>query len=303
LAVWDIAQRKELCYSTTSRVAFMRATDSVDKREFSIMQQTGQKQRITGKDVTKDWNTSTQYIFTVDQPTKVVILAYSEKRTDNCEKLVAFFVIQGTERVYRMPSFQQESIGFGSLKPFEYELVPDYAYTAVTYCTDDSVAGDFGICVFTKKGTPLVHAVEAIDWPHHSQATGSWKDDTAGGSAKDKMNNEKFILRNKDKKTASVLVMLRQVNKSVDALVFADGGHRVTPSKYYVGFYVYDEGVKKEINKTEKWINSYDVYMSLNVEAGESVVIIPTTQKEGEEMEYEVHAYSAQKVEIKKKKD
>jgi len=280
----------------------MKATDSVDRREFLIMQYTGHKQRFAGKNMSKDWSTSTQFIFTVEKLTKVSILAYSEKRTDNCEKLVAFCLVQGKERVYKMPSFQQEGIGFGTLKPFEIDLQPEYAYTAITYCTDDSVVGDFGICVFSKKECQ-VNAVQAIDWPHHEETKGAWKEATAGGSDVDeRMSNEKFNLRNKDKKTAKVLVMLRQVNKSVDALVFADGGHRITPSKFYVGFFVYDENLKKEVNKTEKWINSYDVYMTLELEAGETVAIIPTTQKEGEEMDYELHAYSETKIELKKRK-
>jgi len=281
----------------------MKATDSIDKREFLIMQYTGQKQRFHGKNLSKDWITSTQFIITVDVLTKVSILAYSDKRTDNCEKLVAFCLIQGHERVHRMPSFQMEGMGFGSLKAFEVDLQPEYVYTAVTYSTDESVDGDFGLCVFTKKGAEKVKAVEAIEWPHHTQASGAWKDDTAGGSANDKMSNMKFILRNKDKKKASVLVMLRQVNKSIDALVFADGGHRINASKYYVGFFVYDERIEKEITRTEKWINSYDVYKTLELEEGESVVIIPTTQKEGEEMEYEIHGYSESKIEIKKLKE
>jgi len=281
----------------------MKATDSVDRREFLIMQHTGQKQRFIGKNMSKDWSTSTQFIFTVEKPTKVSILAYSDKRTDNCEKLVAFCLVQGKERVHRVPSFQQEGIGFGSLKPFEFELQPEFAYTALTYCTDDSVTGDFGVCVFSPIKETKVHAVEATDWPHHDQAKGAWKEGTAGGSDADElMSNEKFNLKNKDKKKAQVLVMLRQVNKSVDALVFADGGHRITPSKYYVGFYVYDEDLKSEVTKTEKWINSYDVYMTVEVEAGETVVIIPTTQKEGEEMDYELHAHADTKIELKKRK-
>jgi len=96
--------------------------------------------------------------------------------------------------------------------------------------------------------------------------------------------------------------MLKQVNKNVDALVFADGGHKITPAKYYVGFYVYDDDVEKEITKTEKWINSYEVYTTLELEAGQTLVIIPTTQKEGEEMGFEIHAYSDNKFDITKRK-
>jgi hypothetical protein len=272
----------------------------VDRREFEIMQRTGQKQRFLGKNLSKDWNTATQYSITVEKSTWASMLSYSEIRNENCEKLVAFCLVRGTD-YHRVPSFQQDGIGFGSFKPFEVELEPKFVYTLVTYCTDDSVKGNFGICIFTKKGSPKLNVKEAVEWKCSVQEKGEWKDDTAGGSAEYKLNNQKFLLTNKDKKTAKVLVMLRQINKTFDALMFADGGHRITPSKFYVGFYVYNEDVTKILTQTEKWTNSYDVNMFVDLDPGQSVVVIPTTEKEEQEMAYEVHAYSDSKLTLSRK--
>jgi len=259
------------------------------------MEKMGQKQRVTGKNMTKDWNTSTQYNFTVEEETKVTILGYPENRTDNCEKLVAFCLVEGKD-YHRVPSFQQDGLGFGTFKPLEWKLEPKLVYTVVTYCTDDAVQGPFGLCVFTKKGTPKVTIKESVEWKHSLTCKGEWMDNTAGGAGESRLKNLKFQLTNKEKKSATVLVMLRQVNKTLETLVFADGGHKIIPSKYYVGFYVLDVSLGKDITQTEKWCNSYDVYKFLEVEGGESIIILPATQNEGEEMAYEIHAYSDSKI-------
>jgi len=260
------------------------------------MQKFGQKTRVTGKHMTKDWNSSTQFTLTVEKTTKVSILGYSVTRTDNCEKLVAFCLVVGKD-LHRVPSFQQEGIGFGSYKSFETTLQPDTVYTAVTYCTDDIVQGDFGLCIFSKKGSKIT-VQEALSWKCHLNCKGQWLDETAAGAAGNRLNNQNFQLSNKEKKPAQVLVMLRQINKTFDALVFADGGHKITPSKYYVGFFVLSLEMK-DITQTDKWTNSYDVYKFLDLEPGQTVVIVPATQNEGEEMAYEIHAYSDSKITLK----
>lgn len=51
--------------------------------------------------------------------------------------------------------------------------------------------------------------------------------------------------------------MVRQASSNVaGALLPEGGGHRIVPSKFYVGFYVFQG--KQEVDKTEKWVNSYD---------------------------------------------
>jgi len=246
--------------------------------------------------MSKDWNTSTQFYLTVEKSTKVTILGYSETRTDNCEKLVSFCVVKGNNH-HRVPSYQFEGIGFGSHKPFEYTFEPDTVYTIVTYCTDETVQGNFGLCFFSKKGSKLT-IEEAQEWKYSVHCSGQWLDNTAAGAGENRLNNLKFHLTNKEKKPAKVLVMLRQINKSFDALVFADGGHKITGTKFHVGYYVLSLDLK-DITKTDQWVNSYDVYKFLDLDAGQSVIILPTTVNEGEEMAYEVHAYSDSKIILK----
>jgi len=56
----------------------------------------------------------------------------------------------------------------------------------------------------------------------------------------------------------------------------------------------------KEVDKTESWVNSFDVYKFLNLETGKTYKIYPCAQKEGQEMEFELLAYSKSKVKLAK---
>jgi len=295
---WEMATNKEICYATTSRNAFLKACDVLDPREFEIAQKFPQKKRIEGTSLSTNWETATQFILSASKSTKVSLLVYSKTRTDDSMKQVAFCVVKNSrnEHTYKMPSFQQEGMGFGSTKPFECIIEPELSYNLMSYCTKEELNGDFLLCIFTGADAEDVSCVEALDWPHQQRQSSAWKKDTAGGSGEGFKKNPQFALT--VTKDAEVLLLIKQAIKDVAGVLLPEGGHRIVPSKFYVGFYVFIGD--KEFGKTEKWVNSYDVYKFLDLQAGNTYIIYPCTQKEGQECGFELLAFSKSKIKLEK---
>jgi len=172
----------------------------------------------------------------------------------------------------------------------------------VSYCTKDELAGGFGVCVFTDNKNK-VDCAEGVDWKHHATEKGSWKGKTAGGSSEElHKTNPSYQLtvgKKEDKEDIEVLIVLQQDQKDISN-IFAEGGHRIVPTKFYVGFYLYDEDAENEVTKTPHWLNSFDVYMFTPLKAGKTYTIFPSTRKEGEHMDFELHAFSDKLVNLKK---
>lgn len=169
LTPWEVAQKKDLCYSATTRNAFMvtssfftefnccqKACDVIDPREFQIAEKTKQKQRSLGKNLSADWLTATQFqLRTKKDLNEVVVLVFSIERTDECMKQVGFCVVKDKPSDYAVPSFQPEGIGFGGLEPFRFPMEKEFTYTIVPFSKDDSLKGDFGVAVFTPEGSAV----------------------------------------------------------------------------------------------------------------------------------------------------
>jgi len=92
--------------------------------------------------------------------------------------------------------------------------------------------------------------------------------------------------------------MLKQAIKDVAGVLLPEGGHRIVPSKFYVGFYVLVGD--RELDKTEKWVNSYDVYKFLDLQAGKTYTIYPCAQKEGQEAGFDLQVFSKTKIKLEK---
>jgi len=295
----EISQRKDICYSTTTRNAFMKATDTSDAREFELHEKFKNKQRFQGKNLTNDWKTASQYTFTVKENTKVVILVYPVNRMEDYEKKVAGCIVQHEYPAFQVVSFQQQGMGFAAAKPFEFNMEPEFAYTVCPYSMDEALNGDFGICVFTNSKAG-VDGVEPKKFKHHAEIDGKWKGDNAAGSAKP-LENPSFLLNVEGEGNQDLVIMLTQKSKDVSGSLFGDGT-RITPAKFHVGFFIFDKTVNKELDKTPHWLNSFDVVKVFKAEGGKMYTIVPTTQKEGEELEFSLHVYSHGKVSLKSKK-
>jgi hypothetical protein len=298
LAVWEIAQKKDLCYSATTRNAFMKACDVIDPREFQYAEKNPQKQRVLGKGLSTDWTTTTQFqLRSKKDITEMTVLAFSIERTDECMKQVGFCVVKDRDSEHVCPSFQPEGIGFGDIDPFKFPFEKEYTYTVVVYSKFEELKGDFGVCVFTAKGSAQPTIKEGKPWKVVSKANGEWKGKSAAGSSVLK-GNPHFTLTCEAKKETEVLVMLHQKTGDVSAIVFDD--NRIVPAKYYVGMYVLDG--KDEYAKSEKWHNSKDVYLRLTMggDKPSELTVVPSTNKEGEEVQFEMSAHSDSKVSLKK---
>lgn len=112
-------------------------------------------------------------------------------------------------------------------------------------------------------------------------------------------------------------VLLAQKSKDVSGSLFGEGSRSdqpsssriyfsylrsIVPAKFYIGFFIFDKTVNKEVDKTEHWLNSFEVVKNVKLEGGKSYTLIPTTQKEGEELDFSLHAFSNAKLSLKLKK-
>jgi len=299
LCAWEMSQRKDICYSTSTRNAFMKATGVADWREFELAPKFKSKQRFDGKNLSADWRTATQFTFTVKADTKACFLIYPVNRVEDYEKKAVACIVQHQQPSLQVVTFQQQGIGFAAAKPLEFNMEPEFAYTACPYAMEEPLNGDFGLVVFTnnKAGVTML---EPKKWKYHVEIESKWKGSTAAGSIKP-LDNPHFALDVPGEGDQEVLVMLNQKSKDVSGSLFGDGS-RIIPAKYYTGFFVFDKTVNKEVDKTEHWLNSFDVTKVLTLEGGKMFTIVPTTQKEGEELEFVLHAYSQAKVSLKQKK-
>jgi len=196
-------------------------------------------------------------------------------------------------------TFQQHGIGFAAAKPLEFYMEPKYAYTVCPYALEEGLNGDFGIVVFTSEKNGVT-GVEPKKFKYRVEAESKWKGSTAAGSIKP-LDNPHFALDVNGEGEQEVLVLLTQKSKDVSGSLFGDGT-RIVPAKFYIGFFVFDKTVNQEVDKTAVWLNSFDVTKVLKLEGGKSYTVVPTTQKEGEELEFALHAYSQVKLSLKQKK-
>eukprot|EP01126_Amoeba_proteus_P038588 TRINITY_DN4032_c0_g1_i8.p1 TRINITY_DN4032_c0_g1~~TRINITY_DN4032_c0_g1_i8.p1 ORF type:complete len:519 (-),score=152.68 TRINITY_DN4032_c0_g1_i8:209-1765(-) len=291
---WEVAQRKDLCYSATTRNAFMKACDVVDHREFQIAEHVPQKQRVTGTNLSTDWTTATQFIMKCPKDLlSITVLAYSVERTDDCIKQVGFCVVKDKSLVHTVPSFQPEGIGFGGLDPLRFPMEKEFTYTICTYSTEPELKGDFGLCIFTPNGSPQPIITEAVPWKHIVSLDGEWKGKTAVGSAKIR-GNPAYSLVVDCKEEHEVLVMLHQKTGDVSAIVFDE--NRIMPAKFYIGMYIVDatgDNLEQEMMKSEKWHNSKDVYIRFSVggKHSKNLLVVPCTRMPDEELEFTISVH------------
>jgi len=218
------------------------------------------------------------------------------------EKKVAACVVQHEHPSFQVVSFQQQGIGFSAQKPLEFNMENEggVAYTLCPYSMDEALNGDFGICVFSNSK----HGVDAHQpkkFKHHAEVDGKWKGDTAAGSAKP-LENPSFLLSVEGEDSHDAVFMLTQKSKDVSGSLFGEGT-RITPAKFHIGFFIFDKTVNKELDKTAHWLNSYEVVKPFKLEGGKMYTIIPSTQKEGEELEFSLHVFSNAKVSLKARKE
>jgi len=300
LPAWEVSQRKEHCSSAPTRKAFMKACEDADHREFALQQKLPVKQRVEGQGLSNDWTTATQFILYghQDETTEASVLLYPENRTEDYFKSIGFCVIKDNERVHELPSFQPEGIGFGGQEALKFVMEPESTYTVCCYCSDKELYGNFGLCVFQKDGRKELNIVPAKKWKHTSKVEGAWKGDNAAGSS-NKFKNTNFIVSVET--DAEVYLMLHQKSKDVSAIVFDD--NRIVPAKYYIGMYIMSDDKKEELAKSVKWHNSKEVYLKVDLEGdNKSAIVLPTTVLPGEELEFELFAFSDTKVYLKKAK-
>jgi len=276
----------------------MKACEVSDPREFALQQKLPVKQRVEGKDLSDDWATATQFILSGNKDvTEATVLLYPENRTDDYHKQIGFCVIKDNEPVHELPSFQPEGIGFGGQEALKFVMEVENTYTVCSYCNDKELHGNFGLCIFQKEGKQELTVTPAKKWKHTAKIEGAWKGDNAAGSS-NKFKNTPFIVSTDG--VGEVYLMLHQKSKDVSAIVFDD--NRIVPAKYYIGMYVMSADKKTELAKSAKWHNSKEVYLKVNLEGSDSAIVLPCTVMPGEELEFELTAFSDVKVQLKKAK-
>jgi len=289
MKIWEIAQRKDLTSSSQNRRIFMKQCDAIEPREFALSQKYPIKQRITGNDFSTEWEKTTQFVITAPDPGRqITILVYSDTRTDDCSKEVNMCIVKDKlGMIDSVPSFQPEGIEFGTLGIFNFFCEPEFSYIVCSYSTNKALDGDFGMCVFQEKGEP-VKVIKANKWQHVISLESEWKGSTCGGSAlPGAKSNPNFILT--AEKDTKCFVMVHQKTKDVSAIIFDE--KRIMPAKFYLGVHVLDED--GEIHaKSEKWHNSKEVYLYVDLKAKKKYTVLPSTRNPEEECEFTISIYS-----------
>jgi len=96
--------------------------------------------------------------------------------------------------------------------------------------------------------------------------------------------------------------MIQQKTKDVSAIVFIE--NRIMPTKFYIGMHVQDEQ-GTILLKSHTWHNSKDVYLfaKLDSRTNKTLIVIPSTRVQGEELEFTLSVHSNCKISLKKIKE
>lgn len=141
----------------------------------------------------------------------------------------------------------------------------------MSFTSTESLEGKFGVCVFSNDSTGVqvnfslslqfrfltFKMVEPKQFKRTDSVKGKWKGPTAAGTLKP-LQNPLYQLTVDGEGEVDVAIMLTQDVKDVGGALFGDSGARITPAKYYLGFFIYDKTCNKLISKTPVWLNSVD---------------------------------------------
>jgi len=288
--VWQLPYQPNYC-THAARVSFMNHLDLKSKLEFGIRIDFKNYKRIEGKNLSYKWNTSDQVIITTDKKIKVSLLVYPLQEDEDEEPKdvqVSYCITEMKDYRFKVPSYQQYAKSFGGTKPNDIQLNKDIIYHICPMVKDKDYVGNFGLVIYYNKGDPMISLAE--DYKHHSEVESEWDEKTSGGMQMGTAlfkNNPTFVLTFEDEEPELFCtIMLSQPSQLSTKF-------EVIPSQLNTGFYILDVNGKDMLYHTN-WMNSSDVFESFKLDTTKrkKFLIIPTTQKEGEESKFALHVYS-----------
>lgn len=308
LKVWEIAGRKDMV-NMEPRKAFMNALEVHDAREFPLRQKYPRKIVVHGEHCARDYEDSTQFAISVEEPTDVSIILTTNDvgATTGFVAASAFALIKSDQGVHNEPAISRDTIDFSGNKAVTRKLEPNFFYVVTPYAKTDEGVRDYELVILHgKKKKVTVNKLKP--WAHHEFIESEWKKEnkTAGGAqpAPTWTDNPKFELTMPPSDDVRFLVHLSQADNDPELRHVDGDDHKVIPFDLSVGFYVCDRQGVKVLAQVDKWINARDVHKEFVMSFSERnhICIIPATHQPGEEGIFCLRVYCDQPFTIDQKK-
>eukprot|EP01130_Rhizamoeba_saxonica_P008809 TRINITY_DN3568_c0_g1_i1.p1 TRINITY_DN3568_c0_g1~~TRINITY_DN3568_c0_g1_i1.p1 ORF type:complete len:638 (-),score=136.54 TRINITY_DN3568_c0_g1_i1:2085-3998(-) len=297
-AVWEIAARPALCPSENA-LAVLESSEICDFREFEVKNDYSKFFRIEGSDITEDWETATQFIITVSRTTNACILIYPLPPNPDSEPSgLAFCIAKSEEDHYRLPSYQEFGIGFGTHKPYEGTLEKDSIYHILP--VSEREYDHFGIVIYTEKKVKL-NTIEAAEYQYTASKESEWEGESAGGFAANtpefKKNPAFHLLFPGGSETVSVRIMLSQGVENRDH----SSRLAIRPGDFIIGFYLFNTNMTKVVH-VSSFTQATELVEIIELDASNQYLLVPCTQSPGEETDFAIDVFCESKVKLKTKK-
>lgn len=289
-----------------TRVAVLEAFDLIDPREFLCQKTHKSRVQFEAKPINSHFTLkSSQFcVYSKGKSADCKVLAHLNEVVGLQNEKIGAVISKWSDKsrpIYKEPSEVRNVIGITSEEPLRVTFEADTYYIIhlfTKYKEDKNETANF--IIYTNEETKdTIQYYELKDWEHKETLKSEWKGENARGPQpnEDWFKNPNFKLtlpKEKDIKF-SILLSQNRVNTDSDFVV--------TPYSVFIGFYIYNTELDDNWGQCEKWLNSRDVFQTLDWDGTEKneLVIVPATHKEGTEKGFTITVYCTHKFSFESK--
>lgn len=308
LAVWEIAQRKDLV-GTDARKAFMDTLNVHDAREFAYRPKFPKKQTVKGARCALDFEESTQFALSVSEKMEVVVVLTTDDlvATPVFTAQSCFAIVKSDQGVHNAAAISRDSVALSGNRAVKITLEPHFFYAVVPYAKANEAVRDYTLVVMAPK-KKSVTITPLRKWKHIVVVEDKWvAGKTAGGAQPSPtwVDNPKFELTMPQEDDVPFEVVLTQEEDgSHPETRYVEGeDHKLLPYDFAVGFYVCDRGGVKVLDQVEKWSNARDVHQHFQMDFSQRnhLCLIPTMHKPGMEGPFTLRVYCDEPITVEAK--
>lgn len=308
LAVWEIAQRKDLV-ATEARKAFMDTLNVHDPREFAYRPKFPKKQTVKGARCELDFEESTQFAISVAEKMEVVIVLTTDDliATPAFSAQSCFALVKSDEGVHNALAISRDAVSLSGNRAVKVTLEPNFFYDVVPYAKAQEAVRDYTLVVMTPK-KKSVTITPLRKWKHTAVVEDKWvAGKTAGGAQPSPtwVDNPKFevTMPSEDDFPFAVLLTQEEDGSHPETRYVEGDDHKLLPYDFAVGFYVCDRQGVKVLDQVEKWSNARDVHQHFQMDFSQRnhLCIIPTMHKPGMEGPFTLRVYADEPITVEAK--
>eukprot|EP01129_Flabellula_baltica_P014598 TRINITY_DN7028_c0_g1_i1.p1 TRINITY_DN7028_c0_g1~~TRINITY_DN7028_c0_g1_i1.p1 ORF type:complete len:613 (+),score=140.55 TRINITY_DN7028_c0_g1_i1:80-1918(+) len=259
-----------------SRDIFMELLDIEDEREFEVRKTYQRYQRAHGKNLSPQWDRSTQMIVTVQDITPATIIFYQKDQGQN--DIYYVITAQEEDTPYKTCSYQTNKMEMGNKRELDFIFQPNTTYHLCA-CSRN-LLDDFGVVVYYKSNSTKLKLKEALPYPHAVEIDDVWDQETSGGNS---FGADEFFANpiinitfpEFDEETICTVV-LRQETQNVRANILD-----IVPGRYHIGFFLVDPETDQMLGTSAPWYDSLEIQKTF-IGVGPSFDIVPCTTNIGD---------------------